>query len=169
MMHGMRSIRLVLGSVALTVALGSCTSGPESSSRGTVMTSPDIAAVQDALAQAEASWYSQHVSDYTWAVDASCFCGIAGPWRVTVENGVPTHIENGGHTMTIRDAMSMHFPLKVEDLFISLHRAVSDADSLEASYDERLGYPTRISIDYDAGAIDDEVGIEVAAFRLLAR
>lgn len=53
----------------------------------------------------------------------------------------------------------------VEGLFAIVQRAIdSGADRVDASYDARLGYPTRIAIDHDVRAADDEEVVLVTAF-----
>ncbi len=59
-------------------------------------------------------------------------------------------------------------PPTIEDLFGKIQSAIDrGADSFEAEYDQVLGYPTSVSIDYSTQAIDDEVSFGVSSLEAL--
>jgi uncharacterized protein DUF6174 len=89
---------------------------------------------------------------------------MSGPVVVVVRDGV---IESRRYTSTDAAVPSTHAALfpSIDGLFDVIEAARrEDPARLDVTYDPRYGYPTRISIDYDAVTVDDEVMYQVRDF-----
>lgn len=151
----MSAIRWV--SIALVAALAACSDDDErSSTREKAIDQYDVARAQ---------WEATGIDSYRYTYGYSCFCAptteeAAGPgeYVVTVRNGVIESAvqKSDGATLNPQQLESMK---TVDELFDVLDEALIDdqADSVEVSYDEALGYPTDVAIDYYLAAADDEI------------
>jgi hypothetical protein len=99
-------------------------------------------------------------------VSRGCECPVesVGPATVTVENGaISVHYTQSG--ASVPRAFIPAFP-DVEGLFDLIEDAQKQSyDKVDVEYDAELGYPTRISVDIDERAVDDEFGIYVRDFK----
>lgn len=114
----------------------------------------------DDLAAAQMRWDTSDVAAYSFVVASSCGerNGL-GTYEITVEGASSTVENHDPHSgpPTVRS---------VPDLFDHIEIAVDlGADRVDVIYDQTLGYPTSIDIDYDQRAIDDEECYVVKAFR----
>lgn len=112
-----------------------------------------------ALELNRSQWRAQGFSSYQYDLLISCFCQYVGPVRVLVRG-------DSVHALTPHDTADVPFTpedlapdyaLTIDDLFDIVGKALGQADELEVDYDAALGYPTRISIDWDDRAVDDEI------------
>ena len=111
------------------------------------------------LASARARWAAEGPDAYTMTQVRSCFCPeeYRGPYRVSVRGGTVTRVERNGQTLPADRALT------VEALFALIENAnARPAERIDATYDARLGYPTSVSIDYDARIADEEVAYTVS-------
>lgn len=142
--------------IVLAIALSACSDDEESSAREKAIEQYD---------NARAQWEATGIDSYRYTFGFSCFCAptneeTAGPgeYVVTVRNGVIESAvqKSNGATLNARQLESMQ---TVDGLFDVLDEALVDdqADSVEVGYDETLGYPVDIAIDYYLGAADDEI------------
>ncbi len=107
-----------------------------------------------ALEQNRSKWTSQNISNYSFDVEAICFCPYREPIHVEVRSGAPTtknEIEING----------------VNDLFQIVHDANETADAVSVAYDVQYGFPSHIAIDYIRLAVDDEVSYRITNFQIL--
>lgn len=114
---------------------------------------------------AEARWAAEGPSHYQYVYDLSCECGVTGPVRLNVENGVVTAFTLLPGSFVAGDPPEPdHFPT-IDDLFARL-RAEAEADPVQfdVEYDDDLGYPTRASVDVGAQIADDEYTFRVTDF-----
>ncbi len=129
----------------------------------------DIAALEE-LDLNLRMWQLQNVSDYSIVSSRFCFCIREStlPGRVEVRNDQvisKTFVENG---RTIPSQYADSF-FTVRDAFSLVRRAILDgADSIDVTYDAFYGFPSHISIDYIARAIDDEITVQLSEFRPLS-
>lgn len=107
-------------------------------------------------------WQSVGFTDYTYRVDRACFCGFFGLAEIEVRDGVivaVTHAEDG----TAVDPEFFQFYDTVEDLFDLIQDAIArEAAVLDVEYDDQLGYPLRIELDYAFNVADDELTVTVS-------
>ncbi len=144
-------------SLALMVMAGSCHSS----------TGPGRIA-QAQLDSAKHRWQTRGIVSYEYVIRHLCFCGYANvAIRVRVRNGavesqtivdtgepLPMSVGPGAQTIdgrfqVIADAISQH------------------AHSIQATYDDLLGFPRAVFIDYLANAADEEYGFTVDSFAAL--
>ncbi len=107
-------------------------------------------------------WAAQNLANYRMTYTVQCFCPAAarGPFTVTVVDGQMRSVEPvpGG------DELALYAVYTVEGLFQLVEDAYArGAARVEVTYHPDLGYPTRVFIDDDARAVDEELGIEVTA------
>lgn len=109
------------------------------------------------------AWRAQRTDTYTFTYVRSCEClpETAGPFGVTVREGVVTDVVYQGNPV---DPASQPF-YTIEALF-DLIRAASEreADRIDVEYHPEYGYPTEIYIDYERNTADEEDIISVTAF-----
>jgi hypothetical protein len=115
------------------------------------------------LEAAEARWAREGPPSYSFVFQRGCFCGgeTTGAVRIVVENRVVVsrvYVETG---QAVPAQWENLFPA-MEGVFQIVHDALRrGADQIDAEYDDRLGYPTIVAIDYVKNAIDDELELRV--------
>jgi len=108
-------------------------------------------------------WAAARPADYTYALARYCFCWTAeqGPVRVRVVGDSVvsrTYVETGD---TVASEYARFFP-DVDGLFQVIDGAVAaGAADIQVTWDDQRGFPSLISIDYVAHAVDDEVSLLV--------
>lgn len=157
-----------LAPLAVTALLAGCGSSsvahpatPASPHGSSSATTP--APVTDAES-ARARWQQTGPDDYSFTVRYSCFCATFGSWRVDVEDGKVTR------TRPLDDQLTGTGPNEyvgtVDALLAEAVRAEGgDAASIDAVYDPETGVPTKVSIDWIAGAVDDEIAWDITALK----
>jgi hypothetical protein len=123
---------------------------------------------QDELAAARARWARIAADDYVFDFQRSCFCApdFVRPVRIEVLGGTVSSAVYADTGEPIAPPLTS-VPT-IEDLFDEIQDAVDRmASSVLAEYDPGMGYPTSVSIDYIANAIDDEMAFSVSSFQLL--
>lgn len=140
---------------ALAVAAAACSSalGPE----------------MEALEAARARWDRSGPGAYTFVLQRYCFCGsdFRRPVRIDVIDGVVIA------AVYEDDGQPIDRPLgeidTIPDLFDEIQDAFDrDAHQVLAQYDESMGYPKSVSIDFILEAIDEEMSFQVLELELLA-
>ncbi len=107
---------------------------------------------------------------YRYTLDIDCFC----PWGrfdVVVRNGEVVQARRVG-SGGVGGSGQPPGALTIDGLFTVVSQARSSsspAANVTVSYDERYGYPQRISIDRIADAVDDEISYTVSDFQVLER
>jgi Family of unknown function (DUF6174) len=117
------------------------------------------------LEEARRRWDAADVVDYTYVLRRNCFCaGGVEPVRIVVRAGAAisyTLVETGE---TLPEEWRPWYPT-VGGLFEFLEDAVDrDAQRIDVRYDDRLGYPVTIYVDYDERIADEEMGYEIRSF-----
>jgi hypothetical protein len=114
------------------------------------------------LERAEAKWSRYGPESYAYGVARSCFCPVEaiGPvWVSVVGTTVTrTYVDSGD---PVPASLAHLFPT-VEELFDILREAyAADADEIRVTYEQDLGYPAELWIDYDRTTADEELGMTV--------
>ena len=116
---------------------------------------------QDALDEARERWAAASIESYTLEVQRSCFCigEYVRPIRVEVRDGavVGAVFADDGEALPAEIE-----PPTVALLFEEIQTAIErEAHAILASYDDALGYPLDVSIDFIAEAVDEEMAFRV--------
>ncbi|MEP7001727.1 MAG: DUF6174 domain-containing protein [bacterium] len=120
------------------------------------------------LASARERWAANGTASYDFTISLSCFCApnALRPVVVVVSNGVVHGRKYKDTGADVTPPFSTAYST-IEGLFGIVEDARSrNAAQLDVVYDPERGYPTRISIDYVAKAIDDEVAYTVTDFHV---
>lgn len=119
----------------------------------------------DRLRNARSLWLSSGPSSYVMRMQRTCFCfgGFAGPFLVTVDNGLVTDVKfaPGGPTGTPSPDIVNGIPT-VEGLFDIIEDALlSNAEFVTVSYDPANGAPVDFFIDQSSLIADEEIGYTI--------
>ena len=127
----------------------------------------DAAGPLDDLVVARQRWVRERPAAYRYTLTRSCFCGFVGPVEIEVRGDSVVARRSPNGEPPVGPQVASSFP-SVDGLFRIVGDAIDrKAASLDAAYDPRLGYPSRISIDYDRQIADDEIVYTVSAFQRL--
>lgn len=102
-------------------------------------------------------WRSQRLKNYQYIYQQQCFCTPPSntPLKVSVKNDKITEVVDLNNNQIIAD---LTFPKSIDELFNIIKDAIQrNADEILITYDQTLGYPTRVAIDYQKILADEEV------------
>jgi uncharacterized protein DUF6174 len=104
-----------------------------------------------------ALWHSQGVTSYRFEYRHVCFCPppYTDPVTIVVRNGAIASVTYLGNGQPVPDAILPHY-LTVDQLFALGRQALKQAASTTLAYDPRMGYPTRLEVDWRREIADDE-------------
>jgi hypothetical protein len=125
--------------------------------------------IEESLNRHRQQWAGQEIGSYRYQLRVNCFCPpeVTEPVIVEVRNGATISVS---YAATGRLAESRYFEKydTVDELFIVIDDALGrKADEISVTYDEKLGFPTRIYIDFVKQAVDDEIAYDVSGFQVL--
>lgn len=108
-------------------------------------------------------WQSLGWENYDVVYQRQCFCVAAVTKKIRVKvrggriNDAVYAEDNGTLVSDINHGLK-----SIDDWFKLISNAIDrPADSLQVSYDEALGYPRSLSIDYYQRMADDEVSVKI--------
>lgn len=114
-----------------------------------------------AFEAARQRWAEAGLDNYDYQYQRQCFClfDYVRPMAVQVRDGAVVSVvyadEEGG---PVAEEIAADVPT-IDGLFALLQEAVDEnAASLQATYDESLGYPQEVFVDYDFRLADEEQG-----------
>jgi len=117
------------------------------------------------LSHARQLWSQSAIDFYEYEIANQCFCAYGGmPVRIVVRDGSIQSLTlvSTGAQVPPQFAGAYH---SIDGLFAVIDDALRrKAVRLDAAYDDRFGYPTSVSIDYIANAIDEEFSFVVQSF-----
>ena len=123
---------------------------------------------KQSLARHRDLWAGQGVASYQYQLKVNCFCPpeVTDQVIVVVRDGVSevTYVANG------EPADSKHFGKydTVGELFSVIDDALTrKPGEISITYDESLGFPASIRIDFVKQAADDEIAYTVSEFQTL--
>jgi hypothetical protein len=113
------------------------------------------------LAQARERWRDAAPANYSFTMQRYCFCLFEGEVRVRVEDGEVVSVRLvGSDTELVGPQRGLYGP--IPDLFAVVADAIDrPAHSIDAEYDDALGFPALVFIDYDERIADEEYGFRV--------
>jgi hypothetical protein len=112
----------------------------------------------DSLDEHQTQWSSQHLADYRYDYQRTCFCTPAAVKPVTIEvrGGKVAHVYDRGTTTEVAGAGAA-WPT-ITDLFAEIEQArAAHTAPLVVRWDEQRGYPVYVEIGTlanDAGSIE---------------
>ncbi|MCA9168002.1 MAG: hypothetical protein KDB23_10055 [Planctomycetales bacterium] len=132
-----------------------------------VFTIPTYALTQDELEAQRALWDAQSATDYDYVLQRECFCldEARRPGLVQVrqaEIASVVDVETG-------QPLDAKIYRTIDQLFDELQRAIDlPADDIQTEFDDAIGYPTSLRIDFDFGIADEELVYHAREFRTIA-
>ena len=120
----------------------------------------------EVLLSNQAIWAAAAIQTYEYRYRKVCDChrDTLADTIVAVEDGVVVDVryerDEYVSEMPVNPAEFQWFRT-IDDLFSLVATAEENATTLRVSYDETLGYPAYVYIDYDHSLIGDEVELEV--------
>lgn len=138
-----------------------------------ILTACSAAEPADEFSRNREKWQDANITHYQFELTVGCFCPFRSQMPFTVEvkdNQVVSMVDVNGDALSTDDPMN-EFILKyatIDRIFSELDTdSVREADKLTISYDATYGFPNETYIDYIERAMDDELGLTVAAFEPL--
>jgi hypothetical protein len=125
-----------------------------------------VGAQQPDVQVARARWEAAALETYTYGYNKFCVCHRDAPPEtvVTVSNGAVTEVHHmhadSAREVPARDG-SLDLYWTIEDLFSLIESAMMRNAGVRARFDDELGYPTALFIDYDATLIGDEIDLRL--------
>ena len=118
------------------------------------------------LADAMARWQERGPADYSFVIQKSCEClpEVTQAREVVVRNRAVASVRYTSSMQPVDARYAADSP-GVEGLFEIVDEAIErEAVRIDVTYDDHLGYPTRIEVDYSSPEVDDEVLYTISAF-----
>jgi hypothetical protein len=117
-----------------------------------------------------ARWKAAGLTSYEYAYNKYCECHRDTPPEtiVNVSGGVVTrvyHLHPGSTREVPARAGSLALYWTIDDLFALIELATERKAVVRVRYNEELGYPTAIFVDYDAELVGDELDVRLTALR----
>jgi hypothetical protein len=124
------------------------------------------AQASDALEAGRERWRTAAVADYEYGYRKFCECHPDTPPEtvVTVRSDAVVGVRHRpvGYTEEVpADQKNLEFYWTVDGLFGLVESALGRGATVRVLYDDTLGYPREIYIDYDANFIGDEVDLKL--------
>ncbi|MBC1218674.1 hypothetical protein GNF10_30945 [Nostoc sp. UCD121] len=112
-------------------------------------------------------WNQQNISNYRYTFSNGCFCipDARGPVVIEVRNGQTTSITSVATGQAVNPEFFQNYKT-IPKLFDVIQDAINrQAYSLNVSYSPKLGYPTKIEIDYNSQIADEEIYLTIENFQ----
>lgn len=126
----------------------------------------DAASEADALARSRSAWETSGVDEYRYGYNKYCDCHREDPPEtlVSVRGGDVVDVRHrpyGTDREVVAEQRNLQYYWTVEGLFGLIANAIERNVELRTDYDDALGYPTMIFIDYDSNLIGDELDLRI--------
>jgi uncharacterized protein YceK len=115
-------------------------------------------------------WQDANISHYRYELSISCFCIFAQdmPLVIEVKDGEVVSMEyKSGKEIDPSFLEQFQRFDTIDKIFAELETAQTEAERVEATYDEEYGFPTQVTIDQAVQAADDELYLTIANFEVL--
>ena len=129
-------------------------------------TEPRLDRALDELNAAQRRWQAHAPADYQFTIQRSCFCApiVTRPVTVGVQGTAVVSLVYAD-SGTAADSVVFSEFLTIDRVFTFLRQTLAGKPgSFTAAYDTQLGYPTQVSVDPIANAVDDEFARSVSSF-----
>lgn len=108
--------------------------------------------------QARQKWLKRGIRDYRITVKRYCYCPSPRKVKITVRDGKPVRFST----------RPWYGPRTVPGMFRVVGQAIKrKVARLKVKYHPKRGFAKRVSIDYIAMAVDDEISYRITAFKRL--
>ncbi|HYG95206.1 MAG TPA: DUF6174 domain-containing protein [Nocardioides sp.] len=141
------------------VALGTLTacSGDDATTAEDPASTPSESPSSPSGSPGPGSYPELAAEDYTYTLEIMCFCPLAGPAQVTVEDGeaveaVATRKSRGTRA---GDQAPEFYLVTINDIITDANDP--EADEVEVVWPEGQEWPSKVSIDRDERMVDEEV------------
>lgn len=120
-----------------------------------------------------ARWQAAALAGYKYGYNKYCDCHRDTPPEtfVTVRAGAVVAVHHR-HTDSPREVParegSLEYYWTIDELFSLLESGLAREAVVKVRYDEQLGYPSEIYIDYDASLVGDELDVRLTSLQVLA-
>ncbi len=114
-------------------------------------------------------WEQANIYNYRITVSNSCFCipDARGPVVIQVRNGQTTSITSVATGKPVNPQFFQKYDT-IPELFNVIQDAINrKASNLDVEYNAKLGYPTKINIDYSSQIADEEIFLTIENFQEL--
>jgi Family of unknown function (DUF6174) len=108
-------------------------------------------------------WRHQKIYSYRYTLSNSCFCitEARGPVVIEVRDGRTTSITSAQTGEPVNPDFFRKYNTIPRLFNLIRHAIAGGASNLTVQYDQQLGYPTQINIDYDSQIADEEVFLTI--------
>jgi len=129
-------------------------------------------AANDELAANRGVWIATGITSYEYRYEKVCDCHRDTPAEtiVTVTNGVVVDVryDRDDYLSEISVAADNYQWFRtIDNLFTLVETAAKTAATLRVVYEQTLGYPKYIYIDYDHAMVGEEVELQVISLRAI--
>ncbi|RHW27726.1 hypothetical protein D0Z08_08695 [Nocardioides immobilis] len=151
-------MKILLSAAATAVALAAlagCSGDDTTTAEDPESTTPATSDPTDS--PTVGSYPELEATDYTYVLEQICYCPIAGPVKVTVEDGEVTSAvyAKGGRGLEKGDDAPDYLWITINDVIAKAND--TKADKVDVTWPEGQDWPTSVAVDQVERATDDEV------------
>jgi hypothetical protein len=122
--------------------------------------------VQAKVLKNQARWERSNISTYSYTTSWHCFCMREYVAQVSVEVVDGEVVEVNFIDPSLGEVPKPGRFVTIDGLFDHLQNALDqDAFNISATYDDQLGYPVEVFVDYDQRIADEELGFTAGSLR----
>jgi hypothetical protein len=126
------------------------------------------------LERARALWNDAAIGSYEYAYNKFCECHPVDPPEtlVTVESEAIVNVRHrrAGFAREVpAEQQNLEYYWTIADLFDLIESAMTREATVRAEFDEALGYPKSLFIDYKEDLIGDEIDLRITSFVAVTR
>lgn len=116
-------------------------------------------------------WDEQKITEYRYTFKVGCLCPpeVVAPVIAHVRDGQPVSLTYRESSDAVNSTFLANYDT-MDKLFGVIESAInSRAYMIRVTYDPELGYPAKISIDYEKRAVDDEISWTISDVEVLQK
>jgi hypothetical protein len=124
---------------------------------------------QKELSQKQQLWTTQKALNYRYTLENSCFCipEATQPVSIEVRDGERISIKAVKDGSSVNEEYFAAYDT-IPKLFDLLQAAYNKkANRISVSFDPKLGFPTRIFIDFAQNIADEEIRLDIYGFEMI--
>ena len=131
-----------------------------------------LSSADDDVAANRGVWAAAGIASYEYRYEKVCDCHRDTPAEtiVTITNGVVVDVRYDREDYLSEVAVATEnyrWSRTIDDLFTLVETASETADTLRVAYEQTLGYPAYIYIDYDHAMVGEEVELRVISLHAI--